>query len=139
MMDHESTSLVYMGMFSFFYVEKSTSQEAIGILVSRIGLFSGRHSLHQDCIFSMQMAILSRMYPCKECADHFAEILRYNFIFILSSYFCTSIRSQYAFGLFSIKLCTCTISQSLLYNHEQLNVHWLHIWQNKSCTGWISC
>lgn len=31
MMDHESTSLVYMGMFSFFYVEKSTSQETIGM------------------------------------------------------------------------------------------------------------
>ncbi|KAH7865802.1 hypothetical protein Vadar_011398 [Vaccinium darrowii] len=25
-----------------------------------------------------QMAILSRMYPCKECADHFKEILRAN-------------------------------------------------------------
>lgn len=24
------------------------------------------------------MAILSRMYPCKECADHFKEVLRYN-------------------------------------------------------------
>ncbi|KAF3507145.1 hypothetical protein F2Q69_00009898 [Brassica cretica] len=23
-----------------------------------------------------QMAILSRMYPCRECADHFKEILR---------------------------------------------------------------
>lgn len=23
------------------------------------------------------MAILSRMYPCKECADHFKEVLRY--------------------------------------------------------------
>lgn len=27
--------------------------------------------------FGMQMAILSRMYPCKECADHFKEVLRY--------------------------------------------------------------
>ncbi|CAN1288989.1 FAD-linked sulfhydryl oxidase ERV1 [Linum perenne] len=25
-----------------------------------------------------QMAILSRMYPCKECADHFKEVLRSN-------------------------------------------------------------
>ncbi|XP_050363914.1 FAD-linked sulfhydryl oxidase ERV1 isoform X2 [Argentina anserina] len=25
-----------------------------------------------------QMSILSRMYPCKECADHFQEILRSN-------------------------------------------------------------
>ncbi|XP_048490297.1 FAD-linked sulfhydryl oxidase ERV1 isoform X2 [Beta vulgaris subsp. vulgaris] len=25
-----------------------------------------------------QMAILSRMYPCKECADHFKEVLRAN-------------------------------------------------------------
>ncbi|XP_071930949.1 FAD-linked sulfhydryl oxidase ERV1 isoform X3 [Coffea arabica] len=24
------------------------------------------------------MAILSRMYPCKECADHFKEVLRVN-------------------------------------------------------------
>nr|GMD92651.1 FAD-linked sulfhydryl oxidase ERV1 [Ipomoea batatas] len=23
------------------------------------------------------MAILSRMYPCKDCADHFKEVLRY--------------------------------------------------------------
>ena len=28
--------------------------------------------------FGVQMAILSRMYPCKECADHFKEVLRYN-------------------------------------------------------------
>ncbi|PQQ17887.1 FAD-linked sulfhydryl oxidase ERV1 isoform X1 [Prunus yedoensis var. nudiflora] len=28
--------------------------------------------------FIMQMSILSRMYPCKECADHFQEILRSN-------------------------------------------------------------
>ncbi|CAK9145826.1 unnamed protein product [Ilex paraguariensis] len=28
--------------------------------------------------FGMQMAILSRMYPCKECADHFKEVLRAN-------------------------------------------------------------
>ncbi|KAL6213259.1 hypothetical protein ACLB2K_012706 [Fragaria x ananassa] len=26
----------------------------------------------------IQMSILSRMYPCKECADHFQEILRSN-------------------------------------------------------------
>lgn len=91
-------------------------------LVSRIGLFSGRNSLLQDCIFSVQMAILSRMYPCKECADHFSEILRYNFIFILSSYFCTSIRSQlhvlvvcYKVMKCNFIICTGTISQRLFY------------------------
>lgn len=25
----------------------------------------------------LQMGILSRMYPCKDCADHFKEVLRY--------------------------------------------------------------
>ncbi|KAL9333622.1 hypothetical protein Peur_073761 [Populus x canadensis] len=30
-----------------------------------------------DC-FGIQMAILSRMYPCQECADHFKEVLRVN-------------------------------------------------------------
>jgi hypothetical protein len=28
-------------------------------------------------VFAPQVQILSRMYPCKECADHFKEVLRY--------------------------------------------------------------
>ncbi|OMO63342.1 Erv1/Alr [Corchorus olitorius] len=30
------------------------------------------------------MSILSRMYPCKECADHFKEVLRYTSVFPIS-------------------------------------------------------
>uniref|UniRef100_A0A7N2MXV1 Sulfhydryl oxidase n=1 Tax=Quercus lobata TaxID=97700 RepID=A0A7N2MXV1_QUELO len=35
------------------------------------------HSDHGGPLLSL-MAILSRMYPCKECADHFKEVLRAN-------------------------------------------------------------
>ena len=28
--------------------------------------------------FGSQVQILTRMYPCKECADHFKEVIRYS-------------------------------------------------------------
>lgn len=84
-----ATSLFYskiihlLGMFSFFYVGLRLSRShcdniLLGVKLIYIMWKNWIMQLEQLILraFIMQMSILSRMYPCKECADHFQEILR---------------------------------------------------------------
>nr|XP_027112616.1 FAD-linked sulfhydryl oxidase ERV1-like isoform X1 [Coffea arabica] len=49
-----------------------------GVVFSTISRYPEKPTRQQKKDVKELMAILSRMYPCKECADHFKEVLRVN-------------------------------------------------------------